>query len=158
MLATDTADAVAAAGGLIYDSISTGWQVDVCLEHNDQSRALTILGSRGHDLPKAADYQAQWPDVVFVGAALLERRHHIRRLVTSLTRHQRSDVAVWGVDVLPPQLGFSSCLDYRLSNAARAFKRQAMVAAGMADGEPDVETFRRGQEPITAVPPFASTA
>ncbi|UXA20069.1 hypothetical protein [Mycobacterium sp. SMC-4] len=158
MLATDAAEVVSAAGGLIYDSVSTGWQVEVHLEHSGDTRALTILGTRSHDLPKVADYESEWPDILFLAAALLERRQHVRRLVTSLTRHQRTDVAVWGASALPPQLGMSSNFDYRLSNAAVAFKRQAMAAAGLAVTGAGVETFRCGQHLTTAVPPFATTA
>ncbi|MGE2734207.1 hypothetical protein [Mycolicibacterium vaccae] len=158
VVGTDAAEVVSAAGGLIYDAVSIGWHVDVHLDHHEDARALRIVGTRSQPLPMLAELDSDCPDMVFLGAALLERHPPILRLATSLTRNQLSDVAVWGTDALPPQLGMSACLDYRLSNAAAVFKRQAMAVAGRAGKDSAVETFRRGRPPMSAVPPFDSSA
>lgn len=158
VIGTDAVEVVSAAGGFIYDSVSTGWQVDVHLEHDGDARALRILGARSQPVPEVVELESDCPDALFLGATLLERHRPIHRLAANLTRHRRSDVAVWGTDVLPPQLGKSVCLDYRLSTAASAFKKQALAAARLADGTADIETFRCGQSPMTAVPPFRSSA
>ncbi|MEZ0341336.1 hypothetical protein ACAG25_15250 [Mycobacterium sp. pV006] len=158
VLGTDAAEVVSVAAGVIYDSTSTGWQVDVHLEHDGHPRALSILGTRSRPLPEVLELETDCPDVVLLGASLIERHQPIHRLATSLTRHRRSDVAVWGTAALPPQLDMSMCFDYRLSTAAMAFKRQALAAAGLADGTTDIETFRRGRRSMTAVPPFESSA
>jgi hypothetical protein len=143
VVATDTADAVAAAGGLIFDSVRAGWTVDIYLETHSDDRALRILGAEGEIVPAAFEFEAEWPDAVILAAALHERHRGVQRLVAGSTRRQHTDVAFWGQAV---PAGFDDAnMEHRLSTAARAFKRLAMDAAGLAPSSALVEPFRGGQ-------------
>jgi hypothetical protein len=143
VVASDTADAVAAAGGLIFDSVRAGWSVDIYLETHSDDRALKILGVGGEIVPAAFEFEAEWPDAVILAAALHERHRGVQRLVAGSIRRQHTDVAFWGQAV--PARFDDANVEHRLSTAARAFKPFAMDAAGLAPSTALVEPFRGGQ-------------
>lgn len=141
VLAADTSDAVAAAGGLIYDSVRAGWHVDVYVEKTGDERALQILGVGGRIMPHAFDFETLWPDAVYLDAELYERHRHVRRMVADSERRQHADIAVWHYDSLADPLERPG-IEHRLSTAARAFKFHAMNAAGLAPEVAVIEPFR----------------
>lgn len=141
VLAADAADTVAAAGGLVYDSVRAGWQVDVYVENAGDERALQILGVGGRLIPDTFDFEPLWPDAVYLDAALYERDRRVRRMVADSVRRQHADVAVWHGDSHADQ-GRGPGIEHRLSTAARAFKFHAMNAAGLDPQVAVVEPFR----------------
>jgi hypothetical protein len=142
VLGIDTADVISAAGGLVCDSIRAGLQVDVYLETLDDQRPLRILGTAANILPDAFAVDPEWPDAVYIAAALHERHRDVRRLATRATRRQ-ADVAIWGAT--PPQgADPGGSTEHRLSSAARAFKLHAMKASGVAAQTAPVESFQSG--------------
>lgn len=141
VLAADTADTVAAAGGLIYDSVRAGWHVDVYVEKAGDERALQILGVGGRLIPETFDFEPLWPDAVYLDAELYERHRHVRRMVADAVRRQHADIAVWHRDSHADQ-DMGPGIEHRLSTAARAFKFHAMNAAGLDPQVVVVEPFR----------------
>jgi hypothetical protein len=143
VLAADPADTVHAAGGLIFDSVRAGWTVEVYLETLGAQRAFQILGVDARTLPSRFDPEAEWPNAVYVAAALYGKNRGVRRLIAETARRSHADIAVWGQgdpSTLDTGIGF----EYRLSTAAQAFKVHAMNAAGVGPHVAAVEPFRRG--------------
>lgn len=141
VFAANTADAVAAAGGLIYDSVRAGWHVDIYVESAGDERALQILGVCGRVIPDAFDVEPLWPDAVYLDAEVYERHRQVRRMVAESVRRQHADIAVWQHDPqAKPAAGPG--VEHRLSAAARAFKFHAMKAAGLTPRLAVVEPFR----------------
>ncbi|MFI5507645.1 hypothetical protein ACIA48_09270 [Mycobacterium sp. NPDC051804] len=142
-MASDTADSVSAAGGLIFDSVRAGWTVDIYLESPGDERALCILGARSVALPNVFDFESILPDAVFLSAAMHERHRGVQRLVATSIRRHVGEIGVWGGSV--PGLVAETRSEHRLSTAARAFKPHAMNAAGLPPCVTDIETFSGGQ-------------
>ncbi|MDG5485299.1 hypothetical protein [Mycolicibacterium gadium] len=142
-MAVDTADSVSAAGGLIFDSIRAGWIVDIYLESLNDERALYILGARSVVLPEVFEFEHEWPDAVFLSAAVHDRHRGVQRLVAGCIRRQISDIGVWGGSV--PGLDAEAVGEHRLSTAARAFKPHALNAAGLPPQVTNVESFSGGR-------------
>jgi len=140
VVAVDGADAVSAAGGLIFDSVRAGWNVEIYLESpGDDERALQILGASGLGLPEVFEFDASWPDAVFLSAVMHERHRSVQLLVATSIRRHISDIGVWGGPVTG--LDSDAVSGHRLSTAARAFKPHAMNAAGLPPVVCDVESF-----------------
>lgn len=142
-MAVDTADSVSAAGGLIFDSIRAGWIVDIYLESLNDERALYVLGARSVALPEAFEFEHEWPDAVFLSAAVHDRHQGVQRLVAGCIRRQISDIGAWGGSV--PGLDAEAMGEHRLSTAARAFKPHALNAAGLPPHVTNVESFSGGR-------------
>ena len=142
VLAVDPADTVDAAGGLIFDSVRAGWTVEVYLETLGAQRAFQILGVDARALPSRFDPDAEWPNAVYVAAALYEKNRGVRRLIAETARRSHADIAVWG-HADPSTLDAAIGIEYRLSTAAQAFKVHAMNAAGLGAHVTPVEPFRR---------------
>jgi hypothetical protein len=141
VVAVDAADAVTAAGGLVFDTVCAGWAVDLYLETTGDERALQILGVSGRPLSDGFDCEPDWPDAIFLAADLHRRHSKVRRLMRDADRRQRTDVAIWGHDC-PADLATSVGTEHRLSQAAAAFKRHAMDAAGLIPQVAPTEPFR----------------
>jgi hypothetical protein len=155
VIASSVADAVMSAGGWLFDRRMAGWQVNVLLADRTGERALQILGAEVLDL--SGDLQAITDDpdraaTVAVAADVYAADGRVRRFVTTSDR-RRAEVALWG-DVTP--LGENvSAVSYRLTAAARAFKSQALLAAGIAAAPVSATEplFRCG---VTALAPVAA--
>jgi len=143
VLAVDAADAVSAAGGLIFDSVRTGWIVDIYLEAPGDERALHILGANGVGLPEMFEYEPAGLDAVFLSAVMHDRHRSVQRLVATSLRRHVTTVGVWGGTVTG--LDAKAGSEHRLSTAARAFKPHAMNAAGLPPFASDIESFDGGQ-------------
>ena len=142
VLATTAADVVAGAGGWLYDRVRAGWKVSVVLPASCDVRPLEILGVRacaaGHD----ADVLLAEPAALAVPARLFESDQGLRRHVTRALKCGTAEVTMWG-DGATTDVGYRvDRTQYRLSPAARAFKRHALAAAGVATEVGSVEHFR----------------
>jgi hypothetical protein len=159
VLAGNSADAVAHAGGLIFDRTGAGWDVGIHLTTHepDDIRALRILGVR--KLLRTMDFApAEWPDVLIVAADVYSGDAQARRIFTAATRRQRTEVAMWGGEWpanLAPGIG---PLEHRLSTAARAFKAHALGAAGLVPAADDAEQFQCGQHRFDVAAPLLPPA
>lgn len=154
----DIADIVESAGGWLFDRAMAGWDVRVTLTRDEDVRPLRILGVRTD--PRVP----QPPPPVALAAsvqALLDTPELGADLAVALRRRQ-AEVTVWGTARLAAlDSGARSVIPVRhvLSGAARAFKAQALVAAGLdARGVGAVEMFRTGNRSLLPVPPDLSPA
>ncbi len=133
VVASGVADVVASTGGWLCDRRLAGWRVNVLLADRTGERALSILGADVFDLSGDLEAITGDPDraatlAVAVDVYATDRR--VRRFVSTSDR-RRAEVALWGdTGALRQNL---SAVSYRPSVAARAFKAQAMIAAGIAD-------------------------
>ncbi|BBX15491.1 hypothetical protein CRI77_23430 [Mycolicibacterium duvalii] len=136
------AEAVAHAGGLIFDRRRAGWDVSVTTSDVTLTRALTILGAR-IDIPGPFT-ERRGPHTVVWSAATFARSG----TEPSLTRMRQ--VLLWGHhadDGLDESL---SPAHHTLSSAARAFKRCALQSVGLSAYAEPVEHFwaHRGSDVV----------
>ena len=144
VIASSVDDVVRSAGGWLFDRAMAGWQINLHLHLAEPSdaRPLRILGIS----PVASEPVPNWPraqaiavafDVFTTNAAL--RDNVVAALANGLT-----EVTLWG-DTWPPEFHpRAEAVQHRLSAAARAFKAQALKAAGLPPSTTASETFRRG--------------
>jgi hypothetical protein len=131
VVASTVADVVVSAGGWLYDRRMAGWKVNVLVADRTGERALRILGADVLDL--AGDLEAITDDAdraatLAVAADVYAADGRVRRFVSTSDR-RRAEVAMWGdTGSLDENV---SAVSYRLTAAARAFKAQALLAAGM---------------------------
>ncbi|OBF20387.1 hypothetical protein [Mycobacterium sp. ACS4331] len=141
MLATDIADAVTGAGGLIFDHASTGWTVTVHLEDGDDELPLHILGVRAGVRADLLDASEPDLEAVFVSAELMASNARVRRHWASAGRRGGIQVAVWGAEWPMAPASAQGLVEHPLSVAARAFKRHALIAAGVGTAPAALECF-----------------
>jgi hypothetical protein len=133
VVASDVADVVRSAGGWLYDRAAAGWEVSVLLPPPSDLRALQILGVRVVDLESALSMDSGGAAVA-VSAAAVAADPRIRGKVHRALRHSLTEVTLWG-DSWPPAVGRAlTAVQYSLTAAAQAFKRQALIAAGIDCG------------------------
>lgn len=147
VLAADAVDVIASAGGLLFDRVGAGWDVQVYLDEPDTgsgARALQILGIKTC-MPSPQFDPARWPDFLLVGADLYRRNIFVRRLFGTAARRSRTEVAIWGGD-WPTELerGIGP-VQHRLSTAALAFKAHALRAVDLTPDVSGAEYFRNGK-------------
>ncbi len=143
-------DVVTAAGGWLYDRATAGWDVTVmmldAIEDTD-TRPLQILGARVLDLASVLTQWEQWPhpQTIAVCSEMFDGHARVRQGVIDALEHSSTEVTLWGA--VPAELDRDvDVRQHRLSAAARAFKAQALRAAG-TDPEgatAHVEMFRCG--------------
>lgn len=154
ILADDSADAVTAAGGLIFDRVSAGWEVRVFLAESTDRRPLQILGADARELAEGIESADAWPDAIVVAAELYAHEVRVRRYVGTAARQHCSEVAIWGGE-WPATLGCGiGLVEHRLSIAARAFKVHAMAAAGVLPHVTPSEPFRSGKRRSSIAAPL----
>ena len=152
VVGSGVADVVASAGGWLYDRRAAGWKVNVLVADRTGERALRILGADVFDLSGDLDAITDDPDraaTLAVAADVYAADVRVRRFVSSSDR-RRAEVALWG-DTAPLDENVSS-VSYRLSAAARAFKAQALLAAGVP-GESVAATEALYRCGVTALAP-----
>lgn len=120
-------EAADAAGGLIFDRATSGWEVRVYLASCPDDRALRVLGAEGQALAKAFtsglfSFQA---DVVVADLRLVRDDERVRQRIVISAQRKETDILLWGGDRPGDGLGW---VEYRLSMAARAFKQHAVRA------------------------------
>lgn len=131
VIAAESGDVVHTAGGWLYDRVMAGWQVNVLLPHGCDTRPLRVLGA--HVLDAATDLDVSGPMgqglAVSVDAFAADDR--VKTLVRKAVASRLTEVALWGEGwPLGADRGLTRTR-YTLSAAARAFKAQALRAAGM---------------------------
>lgn len=146
-IAPSTGEAVRGAGGWLFDQAMAGWDVTVVAVDLGDTRALEILGVRARELDAICASPILGPCLqsIAVRTDLYDADERVRRLVLAAAGAGGAEIRLWG-DVWPEDFdGRADLVSHRLSLAARAFKAQAMAAAGLP-GEPtaDTEAFRRG--------------
>lgn len=156
VVGVDAVDVVGSAGGWLFDRVMAGWDVQVTLTRDCDLRPLRILGVRtgppaaGPPVPVAVAASAQ---------ALLDAPALCGDIAATLRRGQ-AEVTVWGsarLAALDSGARPVRPVQHVLSAAARAFKSQALDAAGAGGtGSGTVETFRTGNRALLLVPPDLS--
>ncbi|MGH3583318.1 MAG: hypothetical protein ACRDUB_17130 [Mycobacterium sp.] len=125
VIGVDAADVVRSAGGWLCDRVMAGWDVQVTLTEDGDLRALHILGLRIGE-------RREEPVALAVAGGLGVQ------VQAALTRGG-AEVMVWDAD----RLTGLEPVRYVLSSAARAFKAQALAAAGLDPSQlRPVEVFR----------------
>lgn len=129
VFATDGVHAVTHVGGWLYDQAARGWRVAVIVSDASDCRPLRILGVEVVDLDSALR-AANLPRAQLIQAAteLLKSDPDVDELVLSRLSHSPRDFAVWN-GRMPRHTPDGGWTCYRLSAAATAFKRQALLAA-----------------------------
>ncbi|POX91308.1 hypothetical protein C3477_07320 [Mycobacterium kansasii] len=145
VVATSAIDVVHVAGGWLYDRVTAGWEVTVLLPRGDGTRPLQILGARAADLETGLTESRPWGtrgQSLAVSAGAFAADDRVRDLVLEALEHRSGEVALWG-DEWPWGLNRTiSPVQHVLSSAARAFKCQALKAAGIPCGSVEsVETL-----------------
>jgi hypothetical protein len=156
VIASSVTDVIASAGGWLFDRRMAGWSVDVLVADRGGERALEILGAHAVDLDEGLDAisgERERAETVVVAADVYAVNDRVRQELGFALDEGIAEVAVWGdTDRLGQKV---SAVSYRLSAAARAFKSQALLAAGMpSDSVAPIEAlFRCG---VTALAPVAA--
>ena len=148
IFAPNVLDAVKSAGGWLFDCAMAGWDVTVMVHDHGDPRPLQILGADVVDLGPAMSSWEQrlHPQSMAVAAELFDRDARVKQIVLQALEHGVTDVTLWG-ERWPAELGASvDEMRHELTSAARAFKSQALAAAGDPQAAPvgDTETFRYG--------------
>ncbi len=144
VVAASPADVVYSVGGWLYDRVRAGWEVNVLLRQQSDTRPLQILGIQASELqsriaPASAGCAARG---LAVSAEMFASDARIRREVLTALDRWMTEVTLWHDD-WPLVVGHrTTTVQHVLSSAARAFKRHALTAAGIADTVYPTETLR----------------
>ncbi|OBK97061.1 hypothetical protein A5645_00805 [Mycobacterium asiaticum] len=125
-------DVVQTAGGWLFDRVMAGWQVNVMLPGGGDDRSLRILGVQVLDLESELDLSAPLSQSLAVSGEAFIAHGCLREKMRKAMGNRLVEVALWGQGW---PLGTDRSLvrtEYQLSAAARAFKGQALRAAGIA--------------------------
>jgi hypothetical protein len=136
---------VSAAGGWLFDQGLVGSAAVVFLVDHADDRALRILGAAAVELEStlASELRNERPHTLMLAASLFRHDGRVRRAVRETIDEGVSNVIMWG-DRLPDEFEQPVTVEHRLSIAARAFKKEALAAAGAApDSAVLIETFSR---------------
>lgn len=141
VVATDTAEVVAGAGGWLFDRVRAGWKVSVVVPAACDVRPLEILGVRARSAGRDARDLPAEPAALAVPTRLFESDPGLRRHVIGALKRGTAEVTMWG-DCATADVGYRvDRTQYRLSPAARAFKTHALAAAGVTATVTAVEQF-----------------
>jgi hypothetical protein len=144
VIAASPVDVVRSAGGWLYDRVRAGWEVNVLLPQRCDSRPLQILGMR------PADLESQIPAAscgcatrgLAVSAEMFASDQRIRHEVLQALDRWMTEVTLWHDD-WPLSIGHrTTTVQHVLSDAARAFKRHALTAAGVSETVGPTEMLR----------------
>jgi hypothetical protein len=144
VIAPTGAEAVGCAGGWLFDQVMEGWAVSVAAADRGDRRPLDILGVRPCQLDAvfAASALGPCPQAIAVPADLYRADDRVRRLILGAAEAGGTEIRLWG-DAWPADFdGGATTVPHRLSLAARAFKAQALAAAGLPRQRGDTELFR----------------
>ncbi|MGW0160748.1 hypothetical protein ACWDUN_15690 [Mycobacterium sp. NPDC003323] len=148
VVAPSVAEVVRNAGGWLVDRVMAGWDVTVLISGDGDGdiRPLQILGVEIGDLEAAMQSweERPHPQTVAVAADLFVSDARVREGVLGALDQGLTEVTLWG-ESWPQELDSTvDCVQHELSAAARAFKAQAMAAAGDAATVQRTEVFRCG--------------
>lgn len=147
VLSSNVPDVVRWAGGWLFDRSLAGCQVTAHLDDLHDDRALRILGIAAGDLSDAlASQLCDVGDVLVVSADLYGADAHVRERMLEAMEVGTANVIMWG-SRWPAELeGLTSSVHHRLSIAARAFKAQALLAAGTSAHVVEPRKLFRGMD------------
>lgn len=144
VIARGAQDVVRAAGGWLCDRVRAGWKVSVFTGTADAPAAAGVLGVRV--LPADADpvgLVRSTSAALAISAELLDADQVLRAEVLRAVDRCGVELTVWGATPAGFLAGRMTTTRHQLSGAARAFKSQALAAAGSAGTVADlVEEFR----------------
>ncbi len=148
VVAPSVAEVVRNAGGWLVDRVMAGWDVTVLISGDDDGdvRPLQILGVETGDLETAMQMweERPHPQTVAVAADLFVSDVRVREGVMGALDQGMTEVTLWG-ESWPQELDSTvDFVQHELSAAARAFKAQALAAAGDTDPVNRTEVFRCG--------------
>ena len=150
-IAPDTAEAVRYAGGWLFDRVMAGWDVTVITHETSDSRPLRILGVRPRDLDTllaetvlADRVPGPCLRAVAVRIELYEANPRVRQMVLAAAAAGGGEIRLWGEGWPQDFDEASGIASHQLSMAARAFKAEALRAAGVTAPAAAVEEFRLG--------------
>lgn len=147
MIAPSVPDAVAAAGGWLFDRALAGWDVLALVADLPDPRPMQILGVRTADMERGltSPVPGPKPHTLAADARLYETDERVRQIVLRAVQQRLTEVLLWGADEPEDLVGELDPVTHRLSVAARAFKAEALLAAGAARGPvEDSERFHGG--------------
>jgi hypothetical protein len=130
VIAKNTVDVVASAGGFLCDCALTGWRVRVFLVSDDDTCPLRILGAKAFSLD-CNSLDCQWPTsalALSVSAELFTTNAGVRDSVINALRSD-SEVTLWGktpTTVIGAQL---KPVRHQITRAGLVFKSRALDAA-----------------------------
>jgi hypothetical protein len=133
VVAVNAVDVVQSAGGWLYDRVTAGWEVTVLLSRSCDTRPFRILGVDALDLNSqaAAAAMEQQNQSLAVSAEAFRTDVGVRQRVLRGLDDRLTEVALWG-DGWPLRVDRGvTRVQHVLSSAARAFKVQALAAAGI---------------------------
>jgi hypothetical protein len=117
----------------LCDRVRAGWNVTVSVPDGTDVRPLTILGvttrSASDEVPEASD-ASETPAAQALAADGLAKDERLLKDVLKTLDRGTVEVTIWGERLPSALTGRVESVRYRLSAAARAFKAQALVAAG----------------------------
>lgn len=128
VIGVDIADVVAGAGGWLFDRVMDGWRASVLVGTEVDDRALHVLGARAERIDSLTGLTARRPEALAVSDAVMRAVPQVREHLEALLASGRTEVWVWGTE--SETTPAAPAVRHRLSTAARAFKGQALAAAG----------------------------
>ena len=144
VVAASPADVVCSIGGWLYDRVRAGWEVNVLLPQQCDTRPLQILGIQASELdsqisPASTGCAARG---LAVSAEMFASDVRIRQEVLDALDRWMTEVTLWH-DGWPLAVGHrTTAVQHVLSAAACAFKRHALTAAGITAAVGPTETLR----------------
>ncbi len=144
VVASSPADVVGSIGGWLYDRVRAGWEVSVLLPQRCDSRPLQILGMQASELDAQITAAGTGCAArgLAVSADMFASDLRVRQQVLTALDRRMTEVTLWHDD-WPLTVGHrTTTVQHVLSCAARAFKRHALTAAGIAATVGPTETLR----------------
>ena len=139
VIAVTPGDVVHTAGGWLYDRAMAGWQVKVLLPRGCAARPLRVLGAQVFDIASELDVSGLVGQGLAVSVDAFTADDRVRALVRKAADSRFTEVSLWG-EGWPPVAGRGLIrTHYKISAAARAFKVQALRAAGLPHLSIDLE-------------------
>jgi hypothetical protein len=147
VIAPTVADVVLSAGGWLFDRAIAGWDVNVHLAEDADTRALQILGVKSSALEAGFESSERFDATpalavaveMFIGDTALHSAVHAalgRRYV---------EITLWGAKCPPELHRRLDTMQHHLSAAARLYKAHALMAADIPhNGCDPTEEFRSG--------------
>jgi len=154
VIAASASDVVRAAGGWLFDRAMAGWDVNLLIADPSDKRPLRILGIRPCALGSVESvFESPRAQAIAVAAEVFNSDARVRENVVMALKRGLTEVTLWG-DTWPPDFYGAEAVRHRLSPAARAFKAEALAAAGLAAASiTTTETFRSGSRWYPAYQP-----
>ncbi|WP_436791447.1 hypothetical protein [Yinghuangia sp. YIM S10712] len=131
--APSVVEVVRFAGGWLFDQVIAGWDVMVLTAEPGDDRPLQILGATAIDLESALATPSRGArtDAVAVASRLYETDERVRTRLLAAVDEGMADARLWDAHQPADTEGTRRMVAYRPTVAARAFKAQALAAAGV---------------------------